>query len=70
MFYFDAISKAVRIPIMVQDAPLMTGVPMPPALLARMGREIENVKLARWKLRRRLRRFRLCGIRGWRFSAG
>lgn len=47
MFYFDAISKAVRIPIMVQDAPLMTGVPMPPALLARMGREIENVKLAK-----------------------
>jgi len=47
MFYFDAISKAVRIPIMVQDAPLMTGVPMPAALLARMGREIENVKLAK-----------------------
>lgn len=44
MFYFDAISKAVRIPIMVQDAPLMTQVTMPAALLARMGREIEWVK--------------------------
>jgi 4-hydroxy-tetrahydrodipicolinate synthase len=44
MHYFEAISKAVSIPIMVQDAPLMTQVMMPPALLARMGREIENVR--------------------------
>lgn len=44
MHYFEAISKAVTIPIMVQDAPLMTQVMMPPALLARMGREIENVR--------------------------
>jgi 4-hydroxy-tetrahydrodipicolinate synthase len=44
MYYFGAISNAVKIPIMVQDAPLMTQVAMPPALLARMGREIENVK--------------------------
>jgi len=44
MHYFEAISKAVKIPIMVQDAPLMTQVMMPPALLARMGREIERVR--------------------------
>lgn len=44
LHYFEAISRAVRIPIMVQDAPLMTQVAMPPALLARMGREIENVR--------------------------
>jgi 2-keto-3-deoxy-L-arabinonate dehydratase len=44
MHYFEKISKAVNIPIMVQDAPLMTQVMMPPALLARMGREIEHVK--------------------------
>lgn len=44
MYYFEAISRAVHIPIMVQDAPLMTQVAMPAALLARMGREIENVK--------------------------
>jgi 2-keto-3-deoxy-L-arabinonate dehydratase len=44
MHYFSAISKAVSIPIMVQDAPLMTQVAMPPPLLARMGREIENVR--------------------------
>lgn len=47
MFYYEAISRAVRIPIMVQDAPLMTGVAMPAALLARMGREIENVRYAK-----------------------
>lgn len=47
MFYFEAISKAVSIPIMVQDAPLMSQVPMPAALLARMGRDIENVSLVK-----------------------
>ena len=44
MHYFEAISRAVRIPIMVQDAPLMTGVQLPASLLARMGREIERVR--------------------------
>jgi 4-hydroxy-tetrahydrodipicolinate synthase len=47
LFYFDAISRAVTIPIMVQDAPLMTQVAMPPALLARMAREIEHVRYAK-----------------------
>lgn len=47
LFYFDAISRAVSIPIMVQDAPLMTQVVMPPALLARMAREIEHVRYAK-----------------------
>src|SRR5437868_12273922 len=47
MFYYEAISKAVRIPIMIQDAPLMTQVAMPPALLARLAREIERVKYAK-----------------------
>ncbi|MBK7930764.1 MAG: dihydrodipicolinate synthase family protein [Bryobacterales bacterium] len=44
MHYFGAISQAVPIPIMVQDAPLMTQVPMPVPLLTRMAREIEQVK--------------------------
>jgi 4-hydroxy-tetrahydrodipicolinate synthase len=44
MFYFDAISRATDIPIMVQDAPLMTQVTMPSTLLARMSREIPNVR--------------------------
>jgi len=44
MFFFSAVGGAVNIPIMVQDAPLLTQVPMPPALLARMGREIEHVE--------------------------
>ena len=44
LHYFNAISKAVQIPIMVQDAPLMTQVAMPAPLLARMGREIERVQ--------------------------
>lgn len=43
MHYYSAISDAVRIPIMVQDAPLMTQVAMPAVLLARMSREIANV---------------------------
>jgi 4-hydroxy-tetrahydrodipicolinate synthase len=47
MFYFDAISRAVQIPIMVQDAPLMTQVAMPAGLLARMAREIEHVAYAK-----------------------
>lgn len=45
--YFGEISKGAGIPIMVQDAPLLTQVAMPPALLARMAREIEQVKLAK-----------------------
>lgn len=44
MYYFEAISKAVTLPLMVQDAPLMTQVAMPAALLARMLREIEHVR--------------------------
>lgn len=47
LHYFDAISKAVSIPIMVQDAPLMTTVAMPAPLLARMAREIEQVRLVK-----------------------
>lgn len=42
--YYRSISDAVRIPIMVQDAPLMTQVPMGAALLARMGKELEHVR--------------------------
>jgi 2-keto-3-deoxy-L-arabinonate dehydratase len=45
--YFATISSQVRIPIMVQDAPLLTQVPMSAELLARMGREIEHVRLAK-----------------------
>jgi len=47
MFYYEAISKAVHIPIMVQDAPLMTQVAIPASLLAKMGRQIENVEYAK-----------------------
>lgn len=42
--YYGAVSAAVRIPIMVQDAPLMTQVAMPAGLLARLAREIERVR--------------------------
>jgi 2-keto-3-deoxy-L-arabinonate dehydratase len=45
--YFASISRAVRIPIMVQDAPLMTQVPIGIDLLARMGRELERVRLVK-----------------------
>ena len=40
--HFRAVSDAIAIPIMVQDAPL-SGVSLPVPLLARMAREIENV---------------------------
>ncbi len=47
MFFYSAISDAVGIPIMVQDAPMLSQVAMPPALLARLGREIEHVRYAK-----------------------
>lgn len=47
MHYFEQISTGARTPIMVQDAPLLTQVAMPPALLARMAREIEFVESAK-----------------------
>lgn len=47
LHYYDEISRAVSIPIMVQDAPLLTQVPMPAPLLARLGREIANVEYAK-----------------------
>lgn len=47
LHYFDAIGRSVQIPVMVQDAPLLTQVAMPTPLLARMGREIANVRLVK-----------------------
>lgn len=47
MHYFEQISTGAKTPIMVQDAPLLTQVAMPPALLARMAREIEFVQSAK-----------------------
>jgi 4-hydroxy-tetrahydrodipicolinate synthase len=45
--YFAAIDKAVNIPIMVQDAPLMTQVPIPATLLAKIGKTLEHVRYAK-----------------------
>lgn len=45
--YFRSIDEAVGIPIMVQDAPLMTQVAIAPAVLSRMGRELEHVRYAK-----------------------
>ncbi len=42
MEHFQAVSDAISIPIMVQDAPL-SGVSLPVPTLVRMAREIENV---------------------------
>jgi 2-keto-3-deoxy-L-arabinonate dehydratase len=44
ILYCSAIASAVKIPIMAQDAPLATQVALPPALLARMSQEIENLR--------------------------
>ena len=43
-FFYASISDEVSIPIMVQDAPLLSQVAMPAPLLARMAREIEHVE--------------------------
>jgi len=40
--FYARVSDAIRIPIMIQDAPV-AGTPLSPALLARMAREIANV---------------------------
>lgn len=40
--FFAAVSDAIDIPIMIQDAPV-SGTPLPVALLAKMAREIEQV---------------------------
>jgi 2-keto-3-deoxy-L-arabinonate dehydratase len=40
--FYRAVSDAVSIPIMIQDAPV-AGTPMSPAFLARMARELENI---------------------------
>ena len=40
--FFRAVSDAISIPIMIQDAPV-SGTPLSPAFLARMAREIEHV---------------------------
>jgi 4-hydroxy-tetrahydrodipicolinate synthase len=45
--YFQAISDAVKIPVMVQDAPIMTGVSMSVELLARMHRDLPRVTLVK-----------------------
>jgi dihydrodipicolinate synthase/N-acetylneuraminate lyase len=45
--FYESIDQAVTAPIMVQDAPLLTGVPLPPALLAQLEREIEGVRYAK-----------------------
>ncbi|MCM5570394.1 dihydrodipicolinate synthase family protein [Burkholderiaceae bacterium FT117] len=41
--FFAALSDAIDIPIMIQDAPV-AGTPMPPAFLAKLAREIEHVR--------------------------
>ena len=45
--YYQAISDAVSIPIMIQDAPLLTGVNIGAAQMARMAKECANVKLTK-----------------------
>lgn len=42
--FYKAVSDSVDIPIMVQDAPTATGVPMSAAQMAKWAEEIENVK--------------------------
>ena len=45
--YYHSIAEAVAIPLMVQDAPLLTTVAMPAALLVRLAREIPGVRMVK-----------------------
>ena len=45
--YYKAISDAVSIPIMIQDAPLLTAVNIGAAQMARLAKECANVKLTK-----------------------
>lgn len=47
LFFYSAISDALQVPIMVQDAPMLSQVAMPPDLLARLAREVESVEYAK-----------------------
>jgi 4-hydroxy-tetrahydrodipicolinate synthase len=41
--YYQRIARAVEVEIMVQDAPQLTGVPLPATLLARLNRDCPNI---------------------------
>jgi 4-hydroxy-tetrahydrodipicolinate synthase len=45
--YYKAISDSVSVPVMIQDAPLLTGVNIGAAQMARMARECANVRYAK-----------------------
>lgn len=47
LHYFGEIARGVGLPIMVQDAPLMTQVAMPARLLAQMSQKIPEVQLVK-----------------------
>jgi 2-keto-3-deoxy-L-arabinonate dehydratase len=42
--YYREIGEAVSIPIVIQDAPQLTGVPMPPALWARLAADVQTIR--------------------------
>jgi 4-hydroxy-tetrahydrodipicolinate synthase len=45
--YYKAISDSVRVPVMIQDAPMLTGVNISAAQMARMARGCANVRYAK-----------------------
>jgi 4-hydroxy-tetrahydrodipicolinate synthase len=45
--YYKAISDSVSLPVMIQDAPALTGVNISAAQMARMARECANVRYAK-----------------------
>jgi 2-keto-3-deoxy-L-arabinonate dehydratase len=47
LHYFGEIARGAGLPIMVQDAPLMTQVAMPPGLLTQLAQKIEHVQLVK-----------------------
>ena len=45
--YYKVISDSVSVPVMIQDAPMLTGVNIGAAQMARMARECANVRYAK-----------------------
>ncbi len=45
--HFRTVAESTQVPVVLQDEPASTGVTMPAALIARVAREVENVRYAK-----------------------
>lgn len=47
--YYSSVGRAVEIPVMIQAAPQLTGVPMGSDLWVRLWREVESIRYVKWE---------------------